>query len=239
MSSLNFATLYTPGFWSIVLAPKALASGIPIQYLVSGITEESGGNPCAIGRPDQYGPDGQPREVGIWQFYNPDDLNYLKVSGASLRAYCNPKKVKYTLHDANGKPYSVDGPSQEVARGLTSEEIIQQADMTIAKVSRDRQYAQIALANAGATWPQTGEHAIDFWRAVKLVHGLPGILTSGMPAFKAKTGHAPASWREWRHAIETGEVSCDPNTERYRSRFGPIFDNAERATSSIPGSPLA
>lgn len=227
----HITQIYTPSFWAIVLAPRVAIAKIPLQFALDSITEESGGNPCAIGNPSQYGPDGVlPREMGIYQFYNPDDLKFLHVDGHDLRAYCNPNKVQY----ANG----VMGPSQEVIRELTPEELSQQADMTVGKINRDRAVAASVLHGVGATWPAEGAGQVDFWRAVKLVHGLPGILGSGMPAFKAKYGHAPKSWVEFRRAIESGDVHCDHNTEPYRPKFHATFDNAEHAARNVPGGSL-
>ena len=76
--------------WTALLVPGCLANGIQLPYALKWIEIESGGNPCAIGDPSQRGPDGQPRELGIAQLHNPDDLRRVGVTGAELRAYCVP-----------------------------------------------------------------------------------------------------------------------------------------------------
>lgn len=37
----------------------------------------------------------------------------------------------------------------------------------------------------------------DFYAIVKLLHGLPAIVTAGLDAFIAAHGHTPSSWSEW------------------------------------------
>lgn len=230
----NLTATYTPEFWAGALAPLAAAQHVPLAFAIAGLTEESGGNPCAIGNPEQYGPDGNPRELGPYQLYNPDDLNFLKISGNALRAYCNPAKTSYRLKDGR----TVMGPSQEVIRPLTDAEVAQVAAAIIGKIAQSRSYAAHYATASHLAWPSDG---VDFWRLVKLVHGLPGLVQSGLPNVTAFLGHAPTSWAEYRHCIESGQAHCDANTEAHRGadNFASIFDNAEKATATMQGAAVS
>jgi hypothetical protein len=232
MPSLN--RMYSPQLWITVIGPYAAMQHVPIPFAIAAITEESGGNPCEIGNPEQYGPDGNPREMGIYQFYNPDDLQLLKIPGHNLRAYCNPNKVPYKTKDGR----TIMGPSKEVIRPLTAAEMGEQGKATIDKIVHDRNYAGGYAAASGVRWPMEG---VDFWRLVKLVHGLPGIVSSGLANVHAHLGRPTSSWSEFRHLIESGTVHCDDETEKYRGDdgYGWIFNNAEKATSTMQGKAIA
>ncbi len=233
MTTSNLTSTYTPEFWATVLAPYVAQANIPLPFAREALTEESNGNPCAIGNPEQYGPDGNPREMGPYQLYNPDDLNYLKISGASLRAYCNPNKVPYRTKDGR----TVMGPSQEVIRPLTVDEVTEVAKAIVGKISQSRSYAAHYAMLAAVRWPPD---SIDFWRLVKLVHGLPGLVSSGLGNVATFLGRAPTSWAEYRHCIESGQVKCDPNTEAYRGSDNYLSEwtNAEKATSTMQGAAI-
>ncbi len=225
---------YSTAFWGIVMFPYAAQHAVPLAFALAAIAEESGGNPCAIGNPEGYGPDGNPREMGIYQFYNPDDLKLLKLTGAGLRTYCSAERVTYKTKDGR----TVLGPSQRVSRLLTAAEVTEQANATIDKIVQSRSYAAHYTAASGIAWPFDG---VDFWRLVKLVHGLPGLVNTGIAHVTAHLGRAPISWAEFRHLIESGAVKCDPATEGYRGKdgFGWIFNNAEKATATMPGKAIA
>lgn len=194
-----------------VAIPEAVKLGLdPLQFArfaMEWIKVESGGKPCAVGKLTSHGPDGEPRELGLFQIYNPDDLVRLKISSKALRAYCVPG-------------------SQECSRPLTADEMRYQVDSGIKLISWCVRSARNTLAANGASW---GEK--DMYRACKLVHGLPGILKSGIPATKKKLGHAPHSWSEFRATL--ANVVLDAGTEKYRSSFDRILDNAEKTTEPL------
>lgn len=206
--------------WIPILGPRARAAHIPEPFAYAWIGEESGGNPCAIGRADQHGPDGNYREMGIAQLYNPDDFTRFGIKPSDFRAYCST--------DPNHP--------QDVTRELTDAEAAQQADGTIKKIQQVASEASHYLALAGCHWDPSG---VDFWRMAKLVHGLPGLM-HGVVTVAHALGHPPTSWKEFRTAIENG-VKLDPVTETYRNNppkrvnFSDIFDNAEHATSTMTG----
>ncbi len=206
---------YTTATWEPVIAVYATAARVPIEFAVQWEGEESGGNPCAIGKPGAKGPDGNPREMGIAQLYNPDDLRDFGVTGDELRAYCVPG-------------------TQTVSRPLTEAEVQQQASLLVRKISKSRSEASHYMTLAGARWPSDG---VDFWRLVKLVHGLPGLV-HGLVTVAHHLGRAP-SWSEFRRVIEAGEVTLDAATEGYRAEFGRAFDNAEKCTSTMRGEALS
>lgn len=228
----NLTSTYTPELWATALVPFVALHQIPLEFAVAALTEESTGNPCAIGDPTQYGDDGNPRELGIYQLYNPDDLKLVKLTGSELRAYCSPQKVPYKLKDGT----TVMGPSQEVIRPLTADEMAAQARGAVEKIASSRAYAAHYAALAGVKWPSDG---VDFWRLVKLVHGLPGLVNNGIAHVTTYLGRPPASWAEYRHLIESGAVKCDPATEAKRSKYPEIFNNAERATATMQGKAIA
>lgn len=204
--------------WMPVLGPYAIAANIPPMYAVKWIDIESGGNPCAVGKvdkttrhilPSAIAADGHPKEMGIAQFYNPDDLTFLHLTSSELRAYCVPGTDK-------------------LARALTADELTVQAKATIALIQKCQRAALADLAKIGATWPER-----DVWTLVKLQHGLPGLSRSGLPGAKARIGRAPLSWAEYKAAILAG-AHVDAGTEPYRSDFVRIFLNAEKCASVLP-----
>ncbi len=215
---------YATATWIPPLSVYAAMANVPLPFALAWIEEESGGNPCAIGRADQKGPDGFPREMGIAQLYNPTDLRELRLSSSALRAYC-----------------SIDPNDLErVIRPLTPAEISVQAKAAIDMVVKSRTAAEHALMAAGATWRSDSR---DFWRLVKLVHGLPGLV-NGLSAVAKHLGRPPASWSEFRKAIEH-DVKLDVVTESYRNNppkrinFSDIFDNAEKAAAGIQSKAVA
>lgn len=156
--------------WATYLAPGCLAHGIQLPYALRWIEIESGGNPCACGYPAARGPDGHPRELGIAQLYNPDDLRRLGVTGAQLRAYCVPGSD----HPVKFKGKVVRGFSSVLSRQLTTEEMQDQADATIKLIVHCMLTAarDLAKVNAGAAWSLSRR---NYWALVKLQHALPGL----------------------------------------------------------------
>ena len=214
---------YSTSSWIPYLSPLCQANSIPLSFMTFSIEEESNGNPCAIGAPGALGPDGNPRELGIFQLYNPDDLQLLKVTGDQMRAFCVPGKIQVK----NRAGVLIDTHRQDVARLLTDDEMKQQASLAIGKVKQARNEAGRYILAASAKWSQ-----IDTWRVVKLVHGLPGLVKA-IVTFTNQIGHAPSSWSEYRNAIESKQITLDANTEKYRGDFAAIFDNAEKATEGM------
>src|SRR5262245_23473418 len=108
--------------WAAILAPMCAARGIQLPYALNWISMESGGNPCEIGYPPAKGPDGMPREMGIGQFYNPDDLRRLGLTSTQLRAYCVPGDD----HEVMFRGKKVRGFSRDMKRPMTPAEMLDQ-----------------------------------------------------------------------------------------------------------------
>lgn len=194
---------YTVNDWTEYLEASGL-SGKRLLFALKWIEVESGGNPCAIGAIGAKGPDGFPREMGIAQLYNPDDLKrFGGLKSEALRAYC-----------------ATDG-SSKCTRALTSTEMASQVAALLALLSECETEAHQDAHKAGLQW---SDH--DMACLTKLQHGLPGISRTGLPAVKQYLGRPPYTWGEFREAL--GHVKLDIGTERYRSGFASVLNNAEK-----------
>ena len=193
---------YSVASWLALVT--ALAGDIPVAFAQKWNAMESGGNPCATGAPGAMGPDGNPREMGIGQLYNPDNFQALGIDGGSWRAYC-------------------EGDTQTVTRDLTMEESKSQVNGMLGLIRRCRTAAR-------AHNPGWSESSADFWSLVKLQHALPGLLV-GMTAVTASLGRAPANWAEFRATVVS--VTLDAKTMTYASEFARALDNAQAAGAAV------
>lgn len=215
------------GTWQSAMTPRCLEFGIQPGYAAQWVRMESGGNPCAVGYPPAHGPDGNPKEIGIAQFYNPDDLDALGLTGSELRAYCVPGDQHPTVY----KNKRVIGFSQDMTRAMTPAEIARQADATVALIRRSMASAtrDLTAAHAGAAW--SPRHR-DYWAVVKLQHGLPQISRLGFAAAARMLGRPPAGWAEFRRAVD--RIKLDPeNEKKYREYIPAIMENAERCADAF------
>jgi len=199
---------YPVSIWRALIKKLAPAS-LDVEFVLKWIEVESNGNPCAVGSFKSFGPDGNPLEMGIGQFYNPDDLVRLKLTGSELRAYCIPG-------------------TQRASRVLTPTEMTRQAQAMIDLIKSCQASATNDLRSVGATWSPRGR---DFYKLTKLQHGLPGLPRMGMPAVTKKLGHAPRDWQEFRTTLAS--VKLDSNTEKYRDGFAKILNNAEKTAAVV------
>jgi hypothetical protein len=102
----------------------------------------------------------------------------------------------------------------------------EQAKALVAKIRTMVPIAnRILLANRAAQLPGWSSTMEDFWRLVKLVHGLPG-LANGMAFVTKKLGRAPSDWKEFRDQV-MGGVVMDSGTEKYRGKYAQLFDKSE------------
>lgn len=154
------------------------------------------------------------KEAGIWQLYYPDDERYGSTF-AKERAACN---------------------GQKQIRPLTPTERALCVTSGVAYLRAAQSSVRAQLAAAGASW---GEDTADFWRLVKLRHGLPAWGVSYLRAYRTRTGNPPPSWRVWRDwicSLPDAEIvainaSVRPwSTIEQRRR---LFGNAESAAVSI------
>lgn len=199
--------------WRLFFMPMSVATGVPIQFALAWTEKESGGNPCAVGRLTALGPDGTYQEMGIGQFYNPDDLKRFGVTGKSLRVYCVPG-------------------TQRCSRQLTPTEMAQQAHLLYQLIQYCRDTADTAMRKNGVRgWSER-----DTYKLTKLVHGLPGLVKSGLALVTIALKRPPRDWSEFKSAI-LGGVKMDAGTERYRAQFARTFANAESTANAIPAAP--
>ncbi len=176
------------------------------DYAVNWMTIESDGAPCAVGSLQQHGPDGQPREIGLGQIYNPDDFDRLGltqkgIKPATFRAYCVPG-------------------TQKRSRTLTSQEMDALVRYTLlAKIDQCMHVVDHAVATYSLShWPSS-----DYWKLFKAPHAWPPILNTGMPAVIHKLGRAPKDWLEFRAVLG---MDANPTWKR-------ALDNCEKCAHGI------
>ncbi len=155
-----------------------MATDIPTEAIMAWISEESNGNPCAIGDPpDPKSGARYPQEYGLFQLNAQDPENLKIATPAYLR-----------------DDYCAVGPNWHIqTRGLSeTEKAIQMtAGVNLLRLCRD--HARSQLAKAGVVWDENGP---DFWNLVKMWHASPGLmamLTSGTKSwadYRSKTDSA-------------------------------------------------
>ncbi len=229
----------TTADWAKMLAPGCAASGVQLAYALKWVAMESGGNPCAIGyppargNPKEGGDPNFPLEMGIAQFYNPDDLQRLHLTGAELRDYCVPGDQHDTVY--HGK--AILGFSQLMNRPITPAEMQKQANGCVELIVRSMASASndLSVIGAGPMWSPAHQ---DFWALTKLQHGLPVLSRQGLPLVRHLLGRAPAGWVEFRDSL--GKVKFSDVIEtRYRNDFARILENAESCASAFSAQVVA
>jgi len=204
---------YSLTFWQPIVQ-HVLASDAPavatrpgaLPFSMKWLELESAGNPCAIGRIDQLSADGSnpyPREIGIGQAYNPDDLRAQGIDPAALRAYCQPPAVMADLAKQYAAAvaakdtqtmHQVMVKAQSRTRMLTTTEVDQQVRATLTR----KIIAGVGIADATVKRYALDWIPADVWKLAKCDHALPEILNRGMPAVVAQLKRAPHDWREFR-----------------------------------------
>lgn len=217
--------------WSAHLAPLCLAAQVQLPYALQWMQIESGGNPCEIGYPPARGEASGPwadfpREIGIAQLYNPDDLQKLGVTAPQLRAYCEAGDQ----HETTYKGRKVRGFSQRLSRPLTEAEIDVQARTLVDKIREATRTADrdLAAVRSGRGWSPDRQ---GYWALVKLQHAFPELSHQGLPAVAKRLGRAPADWREFRAQID--RVRLSSAIERSRAEFPHYLDNAQKCASAF------
>lgn len=166
--------------WEPAVQAIASLAGVPWRFAMEWLRAESGGNPCAFGLATQFGPDGKlPREIGLFQLYNPNDFQKLGVDPAAMRAYCVPG-------------------TQRLSRKLTPEEVQYQIEAGIGLIKLCQAEADKTMAAVGVDW----HHGADYWAMVKLYHALPVILRPGLANVAKRLGRPPINWMEFRKTYE-------------------------------------
>lgn len=196
--------------YRIWCAPLSITTGVPIEFALSWMQKESGGNPCAWGTATQKGPDGHPREQGLGQLYNPDDFKRFGIPSGAFRVYCIPG-------------------TQKCSRELTPTEIAAQVKALYQLIQFHRSKAEESVRKNGLRW--SGR---DFWRLVKLDHALPGLMRRGVAAVTVALGRPPRDWYEFKSSMLSGKVRLDPGTEKYRAAYGKWLNSAESFGDKVP-----
>jgi hypothetical protein len=192
-SPVKYDAKYTVDYWRPLVQLRmmqehAATAALPgaLEFAMAWLENESDGNPCAYGDPppDGTAPNGDPKELGLGQIYNPDDVSRIalkvapmkiKLSSKILRAYCKPG-------------------TQTRTRELTPEEMIEQVECTLlVPIDEGISWANQALAKAGLTWS-----AVDRWKLAKAHHAYPPILNWLVPV---STHGKLLSWADYRAAL--------------------------------------
>lgn len=199
--------------WDPILIAKCALAGVPFPFGRAYLAAESGGNPCAVGELTATGPDGSPKEIGLFQIYNPDDFKALRLDPKRLVAYC--------VRPAPGQPNP-----QKLARPMTAAEMDEHVSAGIANILRHKAKTDHTLAANGYMWSPDSP---DYWAAVKLIHALPVEEDPGFRQVKAHLGRAPLSWREFRTAYEQIQPRARFNAAKgdHQDGYFRALDNAE------------
>jgi hypothetical protein len=177
---------YPPAIWYPIVDAliRTEYKRIDPRIAMKWLGMESDGAPCAFGEPGVTAPEnGQPREIGLGQIYNPDDFKLLGLTARGItpsmfRAYCAPGSMRRT-------------------RALTPKEMEELVRSTLlAKIDHCMGIADHATFAHGLKWP-----VVDYWKLVKASHAWPPILNTGLPNVVKKLGRAPTSWSEFRQAL--------------------------------------
>ena len=120
--------------------------------------------------------------------------------------------------------------TQQSSRELTAQEIADQVSALYKLMDWARTVAITAMKKNGISeWSVR-----DRYKLTKLVHGLPGLVKTGLAAVTLALKRPPRDWSEYKSAI-LGGVRLDAGTERYRAQFARTFANAESVANTIPG----
>lgn len=146
-------------------------------------------------------------EAGLFQLYFPDDARF-GATFQQLRAGCSGAKLTRTLTD--------DERVRQVRTGCVME-------------TSHRTKARNQVASNGLSWT---EDTVDFWKLVKIQHGLPAVPKSFLPAYARTFGGPPASfavWGEWVLSLSRSEVgSIDSGVDDYTAVLPDVFNNATK-----------
>jgi hypothetical protein len=219
------------------------------SFAMAWIGIESGGNVCDVGSSTATGPDGCPREIELFQIFNPDDLRALGATAAELVAYCvHPGAGPHEHPDTNNNDGGfldgsqpnpkrlAGGPAAMATAILTSAQIDRHLALGMALIKLKRAAADHYMAVADVRWPTTGK---DYWRMVKLYHALPPIVKNGLGLVAHKLGRAPVAWAEFRATYEqiNSRAKFDPAKAAAgleQDIYYRALDNAEWTGGQIP-----
>jgi hypothetical protein len=182
---------------------------VPIEFLLSWLAHESGGNACSTGFAGQQFPDGQFKfEAGIGQAFfqasTREALNSKTTFGgvtlAELRVGCN---------------------GQTLTRPLTADEKEPHVVAFLGEVNSQRAKTRDQLDAAGISWPEETE---DFWMAVKLQHNLPCIpLSFFKPAAAAGKADSFAQFESFVNGLSRADYTKHTTAGRCAAGMAGFF----------------
>lgn len=194
-------------FWRNTFEQEA--PDVPINFLLSWIQHESGGNPCSLGFAGEQHPDGLFKmEAGIGQqFYSARTraaLNDVAVNGVPLRVLRAPCS------------------GQTATRALTEDERVANVRAFLGDVERFRAKAHEQLSAVGSQ--ANDEQLEDFWMFVKLRHGLPSIAIELLkPAAESGAADSFGRFRGFIEGLSPAELQrIAPISARFAFK-GPVF----------------
>jgi len=197
--------------WRAPVAAAAANAGKPPSFAIAWLSIESGGNVCAVGEATATGPDGFPREVGLFQIYNPDDFRALGASASELVvgmcAIPSPGPRQHKADDGGWADGSQRNPQHQIA-ALTEAQIARNVELGIALIAYKEKQIAPWLAAAKAAWSTTSP---DYWAAVKSYHAWPPIMNHWLGAVAKHLGRAPINWQEFRSALAAIEPTANYN----------------------------
>jgi hypothetical protein len=178
---------------------------IPIPFVMQWITMESGGNPCAVGRPGETDQKGQVLESGLFQLMSPHDIALAATSVPEMRACCGPVSTnRFT--------------TQACLRDLTEQEKLRQIQVGLTYIFECEKLVDAAMHATGTNWSKTSN---DYWMAIKSHHAGPSLMNPGLAMATRKLGHPPANWGEYQEALL---ASIDPkNVPGFQSLLSNSF----------------
>jgi len=183
-----------------------LANGIDVDFLLTWIQHESGGNPCATGIPN--------KETGLFQSYHPYDDRH-GATFEELRKACDPGK-------------------QTAHRPLTAAEQRIQVSTGIALVRACMDVATRTLYSIGARWSARDHYCLaKLWHALPAaVYRFPLVYA----VKHKRPPSSWAELRTWvRSLSDEAVIEMAPAVRPWASlaQRDRLFDNAERVGNAV------
>lgn len=204
-------TAMTMEDWIPLIVVYSMPMGILPTVTEAWILEESAGNPCAIGRPGAQDAQGHVLESGLAQLYSPDEIKIAKTTNAAMRVGC----LRGT---------------QWLTRTLSPSEKQEHVRAAVTFIRHCWDVATHCAITHTLKWDLS-----DRWRLSKLVHGLPDLVTLGIPAVCEELQRAPSSWMEFTNVV--AGATLPHNVSRY-APYDAEFMNADRVGRAAPRSPM-
>ena len=179
---------------------------MPIEFLLSWIKHESGGNPCSTGIPGV--------EAGLFQLYYPDDERYGGTFNA-MRAGCGA-----------GFPGTLASPSN--ANG----EMHVRAGCLYVRAAREA--ARDQLSGIGATWPEDSKDFWSLVKLRHALPSIGKSYLPAFKRAKGRAPDSWAEWRDWYYGLSVDALLTINSAMRPWSSSDQrkrLFGNAEKTAN--------